>query len=775
VIAQVAVPIPGVWAYDYQVPAGWVLVRSDGAAQESIAEENRAVAVAPSSPEPCQESFLALPEQPEKPAPLASGEEVGVGSLVRVAIGPRQVVGVVLGFTADSDVDGKRLKSLRAVLPSRVPGSVLALVLWGSRYYRVGPGQFLQGVIPAAIRKGQRPSSTRVLEINAGFTRHESLTQRQQEVFNVLTEHTGMTVTEAKKTARCSDALLKKLLHVGAVQLREQDDDREFRMRTKPEDFPLNDEQKQAVDTIAPLIRHGKPEVFCLFGVTGSGKTLVFRELALAARAAGKQVVILLPEIGLTPQAAARYRHTLPDLVVWHSGFSDGQRALAWQRVSDGASCVLGTRSALFAPLQNIGLIIVDEEHDGSYKQEGVPRYHARDMAVMYGRQLKVPVVLGSATPALETYANVQSKRYRLLRLLKRPAGARLPTATVIDMAEVFRREGKQVAVAPELLEALRETKANGEQAIILLNRRGWAPQAVCCSCGTAIQCPKCAVTLTFHKKVQQLRCHYCEYQKPFDPTCPSCGQPDIATRGIGTEQLADLLAKRVPGLRVRRLDADVAGGREAHVQLLSDFAAGTADCLVGTQMVAKGLDFPNVTLVGLVAADAALAVPDFRAAERCYQLVAQVAGRAGRGQRPGRVIVQAFDTEAPAIQCALAGQARPFYREQMRLRDMYGYPPHGALVRLLWRGSSLSAVAQTAEQAVTALRKVGLEERLHILGPSEAGMPYLQGEHRWHCLVKGRDRRQLQRVLDAAAQGSVFQVRSGVSLTIDVDPMAIT
>ena len=340
-------------------------------------------------------------------------------------------------------------------------------------------------------------------------------------------------------------------------------------------------------------------------------------------------------------------------------------------------------------------------------------------------------------------------------------------------MAEVYREAGRVEPIAPLLIERLEAVIERDEQAIILLNRRGWAPQAVCSACGTAVMCPHCDVTLTFHRGSGALKCHYCGHQQPFDPTCSNCGNPDMTTRGMGTEQLAAQLSRRVPGARVLRLDADAVSSRQAYAQSLASFAAGEANCLVGTQMVAKGLDFPRVTLVGLLGADQALSVPDFRAAERCFHLVAQVAGRAGRGERPGEVVVQAFDTAAPAITCALEHRTRDFYQQEMALRERYNYPPVSGLARIIWRGEQLPQVQAAAETTAAGMRQALLPD-VTLLGPSEAGMVLLQGRYRWHMLIKGPTRQMVQRQFDRWLAAGLLKTPRNVHMAIDIDPQSI-
>ena len=438
----------------------------------------------------------------------------------------------------------------------------------------------------------------------------------------------------------CTASVIANLVKKGAVKRTEQRPIAELHLKAKDERFPLTAAQQEIVDDISPAVTGGQHIAGFLYGVTGSGKTLVYMDLVEAAIASGRQALLLLPEIGLTPQLAARFRTRFDRVVVWHSGFSDGERLTAWQRVASGdVDLVIGARSALFAPFQSLGLIVCDEEHDQSYKQDSTPRYQARDLAMVYAKQLGIPILLGSATPSLETYQNVQHGRYQLYQLRERPGGGTLPLPIVVDMREECKLQKQQAVLSRTLIDRLKACKDAGEQAIILLNRRGWSPHVSCVSCGHVMECPHCAISCTYHKAHNQLRCHYCGFHQDLPTHCPSCGHPDLTNKGVGTEQLVARIKEQIPHLNILRVDADTVANKQGHAKILQAFNDGEADCLVGTQMVAKGLDFPQVTLVGIVGADQGLHIPDFRAPERTYQLVAQVAGRAGQGELPGSVV----------------------------------------------------------------------------------------------------------------------------------------
>jgi len=703
---------------------------------------------------------------PEAHAELRSGD------CVLVPFGRRRERGFVLAVERRAPPPGITLKELvERRVDVRLPPHLLRLIRWGARYYRCSLGEFLSGAVPASVREGAAPQRERLVVRIADFDGR--LSKRQREVWEAL-DSEAERITALCRRLSCSPGLLERLATIGAVELRDEQEIRELQLDAVREVHEPNDEQTAVIDAVGSAMAADRHEVFLLYGVTGSGKTLVYMELVERAIAAGQQVLVLLPEIALTPQLAARFRARFGRVAVWHSGFTAGERAEQWRRVAAGeVDLVVGARSALFAPVPSPGLIIVDEEHDSSFKQDSVPRYQARDLAVVYGSQLGVPVLLGTATPSLESYHNAQQGRYRVLALRQRPTGGRLPQAELIDMAEEGRRQKRRALLSEALVGGLEKVREQGDQAIVLLNRRGWSPVVSCLGCGHVLGCRHCDISLTFHRAADRLRCHYCGHMETMPSRCPACEQPDLSSKGMGTEQLAALLAERVPSLRILRVDADTVAGRQGHARLFHEFARGAADCLVGTQMVAKGLDFPRVTLVGIVGADMGLAIPDFRASERTYQLVAQVSGRAGRGTRAGRVVVQAFDSEALPIRCALEQRARSFYEHELNLRREYGYPPGAGLVRFLWRGEEQDKVRAVAERQGERIRSAAGD--LPVLGPTPAGLSYLKGQFRWHALVKGGSRGVIQRFLDRLQELGALRAQRGVKVAVDVDPYAIT
>jgi primosomal protein N' (replication factor Y) len=701
---------------------------------------------------------------------VPDGLAVAAGDCVLVPLGPRRVRGFVV-TVARRPLPAFPLKPILEVRQGvRVPPHLLRLITWGAGYYRCSVGEFLAGAVPAPVRQGVQQEVERRLRRVAGWT--GELPKRQRDLLAALPDH-PLTWSEACAAGATTRPTLAKLVAAGALAEEVDDAIREVTVAVRAERHAPTAEQQTAIDAVAAALDAGTHQTFLLYGVTGSGKTLVYLELAERVIAAGRQVLFLLPEIALTPQLAARVRSRIPRTAVWHSGFTDGERARLWQDVAAGRyDCVLGTRSALFAPLPAPGLILVDEEHEHTYKQESVPRYHARDLAVVYASQLGVPAILGSATPSCESVANARpdaagrAPRYRVLVLKHRPRGGSLPQPLVVDMRRECEETRKPPGLSRLLVQRLGDAVAQRQQAIVLLNRRGWSPVVTCQGCGATVECGSCSVSLTWHKGANILKCHYCGHQRPLPTACPVCNGK-LAAYGLGTEQLAELVRQAVPQARVLRADADTVSGRQGHAQLVATFAAGEADVLVGTQMIAKGLDFPKVTVVGVIGADKALAAPDFRAAERTYQLIAQVAGRAGRGELPGTVIVQAWDPEALPIRAAIENRAKGFYDSELALRAEYAYPPYAGLVRILWSGPSAAAVQGAAEADARLLEAAA--QGAVVLGPTPAAMSLLKGQHRWHALIKAASRAAAQGFLDRLRQ---LPRRSGVQVAIDVDPV---
>ena len=513
---------------------------------------------------------------------------------------------------------------------------------------------------------------------------------------------------------------------------------------------------------------------FLLHGVTGSGKTHVYLEAIAHARALGRGALALVPEIALTPQLAGRFRARFGDEVaVLHSGLTDRERLAEWHRVRDGrAGIVVGARSAVFAPVRELGVVVVDEEHEPSYKQEDRLRYHARDLALVRARDARAVAVLGSATPSLETLRRAGEGKLRTLLLPERVDGRPLPAAEVVDRKQSLRPAGEVALLTPQLAAALRETVERGEQAILFLNKRGHVRSLLCRSCGAALGCPNCSAALVLHRAGgTALRCHLCGHEELPRP-CAACGSDKLVPLSAGTEHVEEELRALLPHARIGRLDRDAAGAPGKAAALLARFARRELDVMVGTQMVAKGHDFPGVTLVGVLDADGPLHLPDFRAAERCVQLLAQVAGRAGRGAQPGRVVVQAFRPEDPAIAAAIRHDYDGFARAELQRRETLLFPPHVRLCALRLSGNVEARVQAAAERlAARARTAVVRGERVDLLGPAPAPLARVRGKHRWQLLLRAREHAPLHRLARLLASE---ELPAGVELAIDIDPVAL-
>jgi len=533
----------------------------------------------------------------------------------------------------------------------------------------------------------------------------------------------------------------------------------------------LTDEQTAAFEHLKTLAAKGVFETVVLHGVTGSGKTELYLRLAETIQGRGRSVLMLVPEIALTPAVAAVFRATFGERVaIQHSGLSDGERHDQWQRIRRGdVDVVVGTRSAVFAPLRSIGLIIVDEEHDGSYKQEESPRYHGRDVAVVRGSQAGALVVLGSATPSLESFHNAELGRYTLISLERRVLDRPMADVRIVDMRAEYAESGPDVILSAPLSEAMAERLARREQCIVLLNRRGYASAVFCRQCASTLECPNCSVSLTVHRAAGRARCHYCNHATGIPKVCVNCAGPYLEQIGYGTERVEAEVVAQFPGARVARVDRDTLRKRGAITALLSRFGAGDIDVLVGTQMIAKGHDFPRVTLVGVISADVGLGLADFRAAERTFQLLTQVAGRAGRGEIRGEAIVQTLYPNHYSIRHACRQDYGAFYREEITFRRGMRYPPALAMINAVVKATTREGAMQDAEEIVKALKFGG--EPYRVLGPAPAPLNRLKGEHRAQFFIKGSHRPTMRQALQAVLAARPEIRRRTV---VDVDPVSV-
>jgi primosomal protein N' (replication factor Y) (superfamily II helicase) len=536
----------------------------------------------------------------------------------------------------------------------------------------------------------------------------------------------------------------------------------------------LNPNQQEAFDAIRLSLGFRQFQSFLLEGVTGSGKTEVYLSAIEAALGLGRGALLLVPEIALTPAVAGQFQHRFGERVaILHSAFHDSERAQEWRRIRAGqASVVVATRSGVFAPVQNLGLIIVDEEHDQSYKQQETPRYHGRDVAVVRARNENAVIVLGSATPSLETRYNAERGKYTRLVLPGRIERRPMPTVSVIDMRREFLETRKQATFSRALVDAVTERLENGEQTMLLLNRRGFSSFVACRACGERAQCVNCSVTLTYHKRDRRMLCHYCNYATPVPERCPQCASDYLQFIGVGSERLEQELGAFFPKARIARLDRDTVGGKRDYETILAGFREHHYDILVGTQMIAKGHDIPNVTLVGIVNADLGLGLPDFRAAERTFQLLTQAAGRAGRGETPGIVLIQTIQPEHYAIQCAAEQDYEKFYRKEIEFRRLMYYPPFGAMANVVIRSTNEEdALARSA--ALGRLLNPA-PEGVRVMGPAAAPVLRVKSEYRYQVLLKSAGRKRLSEVLGEVRRFAAAEKWGSANLAIDVDPMTL-
>ncbi len=624
---------------------------------------------------------------------------------------------------------------------------------------------------------------------------------RQREAYEML-EASGGSVELAHLTGQAgfSRSVISGLEEKGICSVEDEEVVRDPFADTEapePPDLTPTPAQRDALDRMLAAADTDEPLPFLLHGVTGSGKTLVYiellKELVLNR---GMGAVVLVPEISLTPQTVTRFRAHFGDrIAVLHSGLSDGERYDAWRQLRSGEKRIaVGARSAIFAPIHRLGAIVVDEEHDGSYKQSEAPRYHARDLAVVRATRAGAVCVLGSATPSLESWSNVEREKFELLSLPERVAGGRLPPVTLIDLRELRRRDpasqdgdageggergaasGGGSVLSPPLVEAVNERLERDEQVILLLNRRGYSSFVQCRECGEVQQCRNCSVSLTYHRTRKRVVCHHCGHEEPAPERCPRCGSDDLSFRGLGTEQVERIVTETFPGTRIARMDVDTTSGKWSHHEILGRVERGEVDILLGTQMIAKGLDFPRVTLVGVINADVGLHLPDFRASERTFQLLSQVAGRAGRGTLGGEVLIQTSVPDHYAIRSAVKHDYARFAERELEERRDPAYPPHVRMANVVVSSPDPELAARGAEDGVRWLRRrlrKGDREGLAVVGPAPSPIERLHGRWRWHFLLRTPDARLLGRVARAFSDG--FRARGGdVRVIVDRDPTAL-
>ena len=694
------------------------------------------------------------------------------GVRVRVPLGRRRVVGFVVSVSGAA-AEGVSLKPIDAVMDGApvVDAELLELTRWAADYYMASWGE----VLACAVPSGGEPSPRRGLRLESGASEERlevavGRSARRRQLVDSLRRGALQPGELPRDAGRVAQPLIDAGLAEWFVPARQV-------IPAGPAGPPLvlNGGQVEVLQQLQGLLAAGQFAPCLLRGVTGSGKTEVYLRAAQAALDRGRTVLYLVPEIGLTPLLAHRFAERFGDRMgLLHSALGAGERARTWNRIRRGeATVVLGVRSAVFAPLRNLGLLVVDEEQDGSFKQEERPRYHARDLALVRGRAQDTVVVLGSATPSLESFHHASEGRYRLLELGGRVAGRPMASVEVVDMRRECSEGDEANGISRRLRSLLQERLEGGEQSILLLNRRGYATFILCRECGELVQCPSCSVSMVFHRGEGRLRCHYCDHSRGFPERCPSCKGARLLAGGEGTERLEENLAALFPDARLCRLDRDTVRRRGAAERLLQEFGRGEGDILLGTQMVAKGHDFPRVTLVGVLGAEATLGLPDFRAAERTFQLLTQVAGRAGRGDAPGHVVIQSFQPDHYAIRHARAQDYDAFYEEEMRFRRRLQYPPFCVLANLVVSRRRPDEALALAHRLVRALHRAG-DGHLRVLGPAAAPLAKLRGMHRVQILVKARTRGRLGVAVRGALASLEERGNTARCVAVDIDPVSL-
>ncbi len=722
------------------------------------------------------------------------------GSRVSVPFRNRQEIGIVLG--AAEPPPGVVLKALHAVvddIPS-LPAALLTTAAWIADWYAAPIGLTLRSMLPASLSGTHVPRAavkTRrmvhvVRELPSLLERETVFVRAKQQrvVYELLEAQGGSAAFDAlRQQADCSAGVITTMVTRGLVEVRSDVSHRDpfaHRVGVAPPPSPSR-AQRDAVDAILA----GQPgQTFLLHGITGSGKTLVYIEVLRAMLQQGKTAIVLVPEIALTSQTVDRFRGAFgDDVAVLHSGLSDGERYDAWRALRRGERRIaVGARSALFAPLERVGVVIVDEEHEASYKQSETPRYHAREAAIVRARAEGAVVVLGSATPSLESWERAERGQAIKLTLPERAAGASLPSIQVVDLRTVMREAVSQRAanapfdeslgvLSAVLAAAIEARLVRGEQSLLLLNRRGYSAFMQCHSCGHVQVCPHCSISLTYHRVPESLVCHYCQYQEPVLALCPSCGVDALRRRGLGTQQVERVVAERFPSARIARMDVDTTSGKWAHTAILDRVGSGEVDILLGTQMIAKGLDFPNVTLVGVIDADTGLNLPDFRASERTFQLLSQVAGRAGRGPKGGQVLIQTRMPETAAIRHAVAHDFTSYVREELSTRRAPAYPPYVSIANVIVSGTEQTATAAAAIAAAAWVQQLTTRAKvrdLELVGPAPCPIDKIKDRWRWHFLLKSSRHATMTRIVRYVTEKCPIPRVAGLRLVVDRDPVAL-
>jgi primosomal protein N' (replication factor Y) (superfamily II helicase) len=721
-------------------------------------------------------------------------DSVGVGSLVRMPLLNATKLGIVGELGAPKDFPVERLKLLTQVVypfPA-LPPDLLELARWMARYYACGLDSIIETMIPAPVRRGMGLKQEKLLSIAQKLSGEElalleKRAPQQARLYRFLEQQfrpqaKGLVLSRLDQTAAVAAALIKRgVLREESRRIERiaYDDDHSSGELVAAMPHQLNSEQQTAVDAVAKNMEANTFSVALLHGITGSGKTEVYLRAIDTALKAGGSVVFLVPEVALTPQTVARLRSRLEAIahgqrcVVWHSHLNEGERLDGWLALATGeARVVVGARSAIFAPMHNLRLVVVDEEHEPAYKQDETPRYHGRDVAVMRAKIAGAVALLGSATPSLESFTNVESGKYQLIQLTQRVDARKLPFIDIVDMRIEAMKQRTLPTLSGRLVRAMQDRLERREQTILFINRRGYSSSMLCTKCGHVEECTHCSITMTYHRSDEMLRCHLCGDQRDAPLRCPKCGAPEIRWRGLGTQRVEETVRRMLPRARIERMDTDTMSKKNRFREVLAAFRAGRIDVLVGTQMIGKGLDFPNVTLVGLIDADISMHIPDFRANERTFQLLVQVAGRAGRGDRAGEVIVQTFTPEAEAIQFSRHADFAGFAASELKIRREFKYPPYRHLIHHLFRGPNPEKLKFFAEQWAKLVEK-NIGDRVELRGPSSSPIEKIKDEYRWQLWYFTNAVTKV--VPELARLRSEFAWPDDITQVIDVDPVNLS
>jgi primosomal protein N' (replication factor Y) len=713
------------------------------------------------------------------PLPLPSltyrvpeGLELRAGDPVKVKVRKKLIDGIVMSLSAEGPVNSKfEIKALEGMSDEfpTLSEETLSILQWAADYYHCPIGEVLRGFLPPdpAPRLRESWNLSAETRANAEAGRFPRGKTQKALIERLLREGPAMLVTAERAAAR-------KLLEAGSLTKEMVRD--EVVAEPPPassKDLNLTNHQAEALAQLRASLNEKKFSTYLLQGVTGSGKTEVYLRAAAHTLSLGKTVLVVVPEIALTPQLLARFRARLgKNIAVLHSGISDGERSHMWHLLNRGIYRVcIGARSAAFAPMKDLGLIVVDEEHDSALKQEDHLRYNGRDLCIMRGSYAQATVVLGSATPSLETYRNAQLGRFKHILLPERASGKAMPEVAVVDRTKTGTASP---SISSDLKRAMDETLLDGGQIMLLLNRRGHSSFLICALCGHVPECPNCSVSLTNYQSARRLKCHYCGHSEKTHDACVKCGANPLLSGTLGTESLEEEIKALYPTRKVIRIDRESMERKGALEAALGSIASGETEIVIGTQIIAKGHDFPNIALVGVVNADSSFHLPDFRASEKSFQLFTQMAGRAGRGGKPGRVILQTYNPRHPSIEFSTRHDYRGFSEDELRVRHTFHYPPFTRMARILISATDANLAEKSAEQIASLLHRYTKTEEVEVIGPAPAALAKVQNRYRWNIILKSAKLQPLHRAIDSLSEFNKEAPDRRVLLQVDVDPVSL-